>query len=157
MTSFVPYVPSETRDRVIVLVERGRHIPAIKLVREATGAGLKEAKEYVDVLKGVVFARAVPPDVQAKVHALLAERRPKEAARLVRKGTGLDSKAAKDYVKALREGRLPTVSQGGPSGVPSDRVREFKHAGDLESAVALACAETGMGRDEALRFVHALG
>jgi hypothetical protein len=38
----------------------------------------------------------------------------------------------------------------------SDRVRAFKHAGDYESAVAIVCAETGMGRDEAARFVEAL-
>ncbi|MFF9688466.1 hypothetical protein [Streptomyces sp. NPDC014623] len=37
---------------VAALVRAGREIPAIKKYREATGAGLLEAKEAVDRLKG---------------------------------------------------------------------------------------------------------
>ena len=56
---------------------------------------------------------------------------------------------------AVRHGLVhPTALDGG--GMLSDRVRAFKHAGDYESAVAMVCAETGMGRDEAARFVEAL-
>ena len=156
MKSSVPYVLPEARERVIELVGKGHYIPAIKLVREVSGAGLKEAKEYVDALRGESFAKAVPSDVQAKARALIAEGKWKEAVKLVRKDIGLDRRAAKDYVDAVREGRLPMMPQGGPPGMLSERVRAFKHAGDFESAVALVCAETGMGRDEAHRFVDAL-
>ncbi|WP_131103161.1 ribosomal protein L7/L12 [Ornithinimicrobium sufpigmenti] len=33
------------------LVVQGKHIPAIKAYREATGAGLKEAKDAIDALR----------------------------------------------------------------------------------------------------------
>ncbi|WP_433462131.1 ribosomal protein L7/L12 [Spirillospora sp. CA-128828] len=152
MKSSVPYVLPEARERVIELVSRGQYLPAIKLVREATGAGLKEAKEYVDGLKGEAFGRVVPPEVQAKARALIADGRWKDAAKLVRRDTGLGLRASKDYVDAVREGRMPPQ----PGAVLSDRVRAFKAAGDHESAIALVRAETGMQWDEAQRFVDAL-
>ncbi|MFG2085175.1 MULTISPECIES: ribosomal protein L7/L12 [unclassified Spirillospora] len=155
MKSSVPHVHPEARERVIELVRRGKYIPAIKFVREATGAGLKEAKEYVDGLRAEAFDRMVPPEIQARARALIIGGRKKDAAKLVRKYIGLDARAAKDYVRALQMGH-PSTPPAAPHGVLSDRVRAFKHAGDYESAVALVCAETGMGRDEAQRFVDAL-
>jgi ribosomal protein L7/L12 len=149
------YILPEARERVAELVAKEQYIPAIKLVREVTGLGLKEAKEYVDGLKGEVFARRVPPEVQGRVRALLAEGKVKPAAALVRVETGLGKRGAKDYVDAVRQGLVPAPARDG-SGMLSDRVRAFKHAGDYESAVAIVCAETGMGRDEAARFVEAL-
>lgn len=162
MKSSAHHLPPESRETVIAMVAKGQYIPAIKLVREITGMGLKPAKDYVDGLKGEAFARMVPVDVQAKARALIADGRPKDAVRLVREDIGLGSRAAKDFVDAIRMGRVPTMPlQPGGSAVPtgamlSDRVRAFKHAGDHESAIALVCAETGMSRDEAHRFVDAL-
>nr|WP_165970632.1 ribosomal protein L7/L12 [Actinomadura sp. 6K520] len=152
MKSSVPYLLPEGREEVLELIGKGRYIPAIKLVREITGLGLKEAKDYVDGLKGEAYARVVPPGAQGRARALIAEGRPKAAVKLIRTELGLDSRAAKDYVKSLQGGRL-TVA---PAGMLSDRVRAFKQAGDHESAIAAVCAETGMGRDEAWRFVEAI-
>ncbi|NVI88496.1 ribosomal protein L7/L12 [Actinomadura sp. BRA 177] len=149
------YILPEARERVVELVAKEQYIPAIKLVREVTGLGLKEAKEYVDGMKGEIFAQRVPPEVQGKVRALLAEGKVKPAAALVRVETGLGKRGAKDYVDAVRQGLVHAPAHDG-SGMLSDRVRAFKHAGDYESAVAIVCAETGMGRDEAARFVEAL-
>jgi ribosomal protein L7/L12 len=151
----VPYLLPEAREQVVALVSRGQNIPAIKLVREVTGAGLLEAKEYVDGLKGEALGRVVPPEVQAKARVMIAEGRWKDAAKLVRKETGMKLKTAKDYVDAVREGRGP-AQPGQVSGVLSDRVRAFKLAGDHEAAITLVCAETGMRRDEAQHFVDAL-
>ena len=51
-----PAAPIELDDArlatVLRLLDDGRKIEAIKLVREASGAGLKEAKAYVDALEG---------------------------------------------------------------------------------------------------------
>ncbi|GAA0551762.1 ribosomal protein L7/L12 [Actinomadura livida] len=152
MKSSVPYLLPEGRERVLSMIGKGQYIPAIKLVREVTGLGLKEAKEYVDGLKGEAFARVVPPETQGKAQALIAQGSPKDAVKLIRRELGLDSRAAKDYVKALQGGHLIIA----PGGMLSDRVRAFKQAGDHESAIALVCAETGMRRDEALRFVEAI-
>ncbi|GAA4225252.1 hypothetical protein GCM10022254_06780 [Actinomadura meridiana] len=179
MKSPAPPMSPEAYEMIIVLIGKGQDIQAIKTVREITGLGLKKAKDLVDGMKGEAFARAVPIDVQAKARALIAEGRPKDAVRLVREDIGLGSRAAKDFVDALMMGRVPTMplpdrAPGTPMGpapghaglapasaVPtgatlSDRVRAFKYAGDHESAVALVCAETGMNRDEAHRFVDAV-
>ncbi|WP_205718582.1 ribosomal protein L7/L12 [Actinomadura sp. WMMA1423] len=151
----VPYVIPEARERAIALVADGDMIPAIKLIRQATGLGLKEAKEYVDGLKGEAYARTVPFDVQAKARALLAEGRGKDAAKLVHRETSLGMRAAKDYVTAVQEGWVPAEPHT-ERPLLSDRVRAFKAAGDHESAIAVVCAETGMHRGEAQRFVEAL-
>jgi hypothetical protein len=51
-----PAAPIELDDArlatVLRLLDDGRKIEAIKLVREASGAGLREAKGYVDTLEG---------------------------------------------------------------------------------------------------------
>ncbi|WP_067797741.1 ribosomal protein L7/L12 [Actinomadura formosensis] len=154
-SSSVQYLLPEAHARVAELVAEQRYIQAIKLVREVTGAGLAEAKEYVDGMKGEIFARRVPPEVQARARAMIAEGKVKPAIKMVRVETELGLQAAKDYVHALREGRVHAPPPGGHA-VLSDRVRAFKYSGDHESAIALVCAETGMRRDEAARFVEAI-
>ncbi|GAA4363501.1 hypothetical protein GCM10023088_06430 [Actinomadura verrucosospora] len=155
MKPFVLYVMPEARARAVALVAEGDMIPAVRLIRQATGLGLKEAKDYVDGLKGEAYARTVPADVQAKARAMIAEGRWKDAAKFVRQETSLGLRAAKDYVDAVRAGLIP-VEPPVDRPMLSDRVRAFKTAGDLGSAIALVCAETGMRRDEALRFIEAL-
>lgn len=165
-----PYLVPETRERVLMLVGNGKYIHAIKVVRELTGLGLKDAKDYVDSLKSEAYARAIPPDVQGRARGLLAEGRRKDAVKMVRRETGLDSRGAKDFIGDLESGRLPVAAPAAPPGAPpmapeggwasgalSDRVRAMKSLGDHESAIAVVRAETGMSRDEARRFVEALG
>jgi len=43
-------VPPEIRAEALALTLAGRKIDAIKLVREATGCGLRESKDYVEAL-----------------------------------------------------------------------------------------------------------
>ncbi|MBN1875072.1 MAG: ribosomal protein L7/L12 [Anaerolineae bacterium] len=47
LTGLTPAVMAKVQD----LLSHHHHIEAIKLVREATGWGLKESKEYVETLK----------------------------------------------------------------------------------------------------------
>ena len=47
----LPGLTAEMRAEVERMVRVGQVIPAIKLVREATGLGLKEAKEIVDRMR----------------------------------------------------------------------------------------------------------
>ncbi|MFB4311215.1 ribosomal protein L7/L12 [Actinomadura sp. GTD37] len=150
----VRHIRPEDRERVVEMVAEERYIPAVKLVREVTGLGLKEAKEYVDALKGEALAARVPPEVRERALGLIAAGGTRPAAKMVRAEAGLGSRAAKDYVDALRDGRVARPVAGG--GTLSDRVRAFKDAGDHASALALVCAETGMSREEAARFVDAL-
>lgn len=96
------------------LLGRGRKIEAIKLVRERTGLGLKDAKELVERLEsggetGEIQAgtRAGLPDADlGEVRRALGQGRKIEAIKLVRERTGMGLKEAKDFVESLdRRGR----------------------------------------------------
>lgn len=105
---------------------------------------------------------AVPADLQLRVRMLLGRDRPIQAIKEVREATGLNLKEAKGVVDALRSGPLPeSPAGGGPSvaggpGSLAERARNLRDGGDLASAVALVCAESGMTQHEAERFVAVL-
>jgi len=89
------------------LVAHGNKIQAIKRVRELTGLGLKEAKDYVDRLPaGSPLAYAAPqpavsvPDaaLEQEVRQLLMRSQKIQAVKRVRELTGLGLKESKDYV-----------------------------------------------------------
>jgi ribosomal protein L7/L12 len=86
---------------------RGQQIEAIRLLREATGLGLKEAKDAIDAhLRGESvmlppaggMAEATPPDVLEA----LQQGDKIEAVRRMRAHTGLDLKASKERVDVLQ-------------------------------------------------------
>jgi len=102
------------------LAAEGNKIEAIKAVREHTGLGLKEAKDYVEAIPNVVpLANFVQPQaavdkadgeaMRQEAIALKAQNKAIEAIKLVRERTGLGLKEAKDYVDALQ---VPTPQQG---------------------------------------------
>lgn len=109
-----PVQSSELLDRVRNALARKNKIEAIKLVREQTGLGLKEAKDYVDALER---GQSVPPlptqsmpkpkldqhELHRQVHGLLQANQKIDAIKLVREQTGLGLKEAKDYVDALEK------------------------------------------------------
>jgi ribosomal protein L7/L12 len=105
-------------DQVRKLVAGGRLIDAIKLYREATGLGLKEAKEAIDrcaaggPLEPEIAARdAVQAVMQidGEIKKLLAAGRKIEAIKVLRHRSGVDLKTAKDIIDSkeadLRRGR----------------------------------------------------
>ncbi len=86
---------------VYFLLARGRKIEAIKMVRELTEMGLKEAKDYVDSL-----ARSRSPDasketLEFEARELLAQGRKIEAIKKVMVLTAMGLKEAKDFVDSL--------------------------------------------------------
>jgi Ribosomal protein L7/L12 C-terminal domain len=102
---------------------------------------------------------AVPAALQTRVRVLLGENKPILAVKEVRQATGLGLKEAKQIVDALRSGPLPEPGPyppGGPGSV-AERARQVRDTGDFAGAVALVQAETGMGAEDAKRFVAALG
>jgi ribosomal protein L7/L12 len=105
--------PDGDRD-LRVLLASGQKIQAIKLVRELTGIGLKEAKDYVESLPpaslepdvgsaNVEASSAGTPsqDIEAELRALLAAGNKIAAIKRVRELTGMGLKAAKDFVDSL--------------------------------------------------------
>jgi ribosomal protein L7/L12 len=93
------------------LLAQGQQIEAIKLVRQKTNWGLKEARDYVNQLArqqpsglspGTVQSPLpLPTSVQLKVQQLLANGQKIAAIKLVRQSTGWSLSAAKDYVEQL--------------------------------------------------------
>jgi large subunit ribosomal protein L7/L12 len=95
--------------QVILLVERGQMIAAIKLYRERTGTGLAEAKSAVEALAaGQPIERRNPEvdgisldSLEGQVLVLLRARRKIEAIKIYRERTGVGLKEAKDAVEGL--------------------------------------------------------
>jgi ribosomal protein L7/L12 len=103
----------EALDQVRKLVAAGRNIDAIKLLREVTGLGLKEAKEAVDrcaqggsldVTVDMAAQRAAlhgAAQADGEIRALLESGRKIDAIKLMRERSGLDLATAKDIVDSM--------------------------------------------------------
>ncbi|MGO9115172.1 MAG: hypothetical protein ACLP9L_38665 [Thermoguttaceae bacterium] len=105
----VPQQPDSLEGQILLLMKAGRKIEAIKLYRQETGNGLKEAKDAVEALaegKGLVresldAASLNPTSLEGQVLALMQRQKKIEAIILYRKQTGAGLKQAKDAVEAL--------------------------------------------------------
>ena len=109
-----PQLTGDVEADARALLAQNKKIHAIKRVRELTGLGLKEAKDYVDALEAgarpeappTMIGLAEPPAldmaaVDAEARELLARGNTIQAIKLVRQRTGLGLKEAKDYVEGL--------------------------------------------------------
>ena len=108
-------VAADAEQELQELVARGNKIAAIKRVRELTGLGLKEAKDYVEALVANPgeppqsslptverpAAAEIASEVDAELRALLARGNKIGAVKRVRELTGWGLKEAKDYVDSL--------------------------------------------------------
>lgn len=95
-------------ERIAELIEQGRKIEAIKLLRENTGIGLAEAKAQIEQLSAEATGQVppaertgldksgLPEDVLALAHA----GRKIEAIKVLRERTGLGLKEAKERIEA---------------------------------------------------------
>ncbi len=107
-------------DRLGDLIRQGRTLEAIKVYREQTGAGLKEAKEAVEALAS---GNSVPPTstspepangLQHDVLVLLRAGQKIAAIKLYRDKTGSGLAEAKNAVEALaRQNGLPEMARSG--------------------------------------------
>ncbi|MFT4260483.1 ribosomal protein L7/L12 [Microbacterium sp.] len=119
-TTAVPVIRSALRTlspeaaaEISRLIAVGRRIEAIKVYREHTSVGLKEAKDAVEAwpASSVPYAPSVPApiagrmlsaSVSAEIDGLLAVGRKIEAIKVYREHTGVGLKEAKDAVEAWR-------------------------------------------------------
>lgn len=98
----------DINDRVRLLMQRGRKIDAIKLVRTVTNWGLKEAKDYIDHHPDVApLPIAERGPVKQHLKQLLADRRHMDAIHLVQRRTGMTVMEAKDYLEQTFDCDLP--------------------------------------------------
>jgi hypothetical protein len=106
-------------DAVRQLVSEGQKIEAIKLVREQTGLGLKEAKDAVEAIERgesplltlhtTVVAHGVSGVDLDEINELLLQDKKIEAIKLYREQTGVGLKEAKDAIKAIEATGWPPL------------------------------------------------
>jgi ribosomal protein L7/L12 len=111
---------------VAAALARGNKIEAIKLLRQATGLGLAEAKHVIDAVSaidGTVDAMATRPThnpTLADVTAALQAGKKIEAIRLYREFAGVGLKEAKDAVVQMDQMTPPSAAA--PDGLSPGQV-----------------------------------
>ena len=108
--------------QVLDALQRGNTVEAIKLLRESTGLGLKEAKDIIDRhLRGdpvsVAAAASADPLPLPVVEALQRGNRI-EAIKLLRESTGMDLRDAHDAVEKFRRSTAADATGLAPGEVP---------------------------------------
>ncbi len=105
--------PTDLVAEVMALLAARQQIEAVKRVREVTGWGLKESKDYVDAIErdpqnvpplptlapDFIPATGLTPEVNAEIRQLMARNQKIEAVKRVREATGWGLKESKDYVE----------------------------------------------------------
>lgn len=152
------------------LLGSGNKIQAIKMVRDQTGLGLKEAKEYVDALEGNPHAdptalagpialSSTTADAAAdpEVRSLLVQGNNIQAIKRIRDLTGMGLREAKDLADTLERSPL-RVAAAPPAGSPSDptsdpEVRALVAQGKTIQAIKRIRELSGLGLKEAKDLV----
>jgi ribosomal protein L7/L12 len=129
------------------LVLAGKKIEAIKLVREQTGLGLKEAKDAVEAIERgetpelTLRATAITHGVSGidldQINELLLQNKKIEAIKLYREQTGLGLKEAKDAVEAIEATGWPPTP-GDPAQIVKSTVSRPPRT-KMSSAGCLSC------------------
>ncbi len=102
-------------------LQRGNKLEAIKLLRDATGLGLKEAKDALESAQAGTD-RATPlkghsSPMSAQVNAAIEQGNKLEAIKLFREQNGVGLKEAKDAIDAAFEGRQTMAADASPGAV----------------------------------------
>jgi ribosomal protein L7/L12 len=139
--------PYRLSQDVLEAISRGEKIMAIKLLREQTGLGLKEAKDLVEwhMARAVQSVTSTPARVPysgglpAGVQEALAAGNKIEAIKRFREQTGVGLKEAKDAVERLEQVGQQVIAASGmtqpartpplsPATMPSSEVTHSKTA-----------------------------
>jgi ribosomal protein L7/L12 len=146
-------------------IQADRKINAIKLYREFTGLGLKEAKDAVDaMMSGKMPTQVVVErpynfgggDMMDKIQRELQAGRKINAIKLYREMTGLGLKEAKDAIDAMEHGQMPSATSPQISGDVMGQVEQELRAGRKINAVKLYREAHGVGLKEAKDAVDAM-
>ncbi len=166
--------PAALEEQVSSLARAGNKIEAIKRYREATGVGLKEAKDAVEALargeplmaaaQPAWSAPAAPTDLEAEIRALTLEGNKLAAIARYRAATGLSLLEAKNAVEALEHGQalpLPKAAQPGElppivTNVLEEQIAHLLRQGRKLDAIKIYRAATNEGLAEAKEAVEAI-
>lgn len=94
-------IPAELQSRIRTLAAQGQRIQAIKMLREATGLSLLDAKNAVDAIAAGNALPTARPDLAYRARSLAAAGRADEAVRLVATETGMSAPEATVFIRAL--------------------------------------------------------
>jgi hypothetical protein len=94
-------VPPDVQARAMWLIARRRPVEAVKVVREATGMSLKDAKGYCDALRDGKIGPPTRKPLAERVRAHLDNGDRDGAVALVRTETGMAQDEALRFVAAL--------------------------------------------------------
>lgn len=118
----MPTSPEPMPANVLQALQRGNTVEAIKLLRQTTGLGLKEAKDVIDAyLSGTPMRLEVTSSTtQLPASAVEALQRGDkiEAIKRLREQTGLGLKEAKDIVDASPHASISKGDALSPGEVP---------------------------------------
>ncbi len=158
------------------LITEQRKLDAIKHVRQMSGVGLKEAKDYVEWLTHQMGSRPDEGDWRIELAAaahdhqvldLLTQGQKIGAIKRVRELTGVGLKEAKDFVEMLEQGKIeisspppPLSSDASPTfyATPEQaaydpEVRDYLARGLKINAIKRVRELTGLGLKEAKDWV----
>ncbi len=121
--------------QITLAIGAGRKIEAIKIYREATGAGLKESKDVIDafVMEGIPNSKEepslqlglpetevsggvsnLPDDVYRQILDAIGSRRKIEAIKIYRLATGASLRESKEFVEAINSKPKPDIEKSTP-------------------------------------------
>ncbi|WP_353161128.1 ribosomal protein L7/L12 [Acinetobacter guillouiae] len=120
----MPNFNPQQRQEILLLIQQGRKVEAVKWVKDHSDLGLKEAKDYVENLTenayNFAFADTAQSDSSRDIHlqipqqdilALIQQNRKIEAIKLVMENSNLGLKDAKDFVEQLTENPNLAINQ----------------------------------------------
>lgn len=177
-----PAAPAQPSARVVLsadslakvrrILAAGNKIQAIKEVRDQTGLGLKEAKDYVDALERAPHTHVpikpdAPPsatadiDADPEVIAQLSRGNKIAAIQRVRELSGLGLRDAKDLVDALERtfqanGRPAATHIAATDATADPEVRALVAQGNKIQAIKRVRELTGLGLKEAKDLVDGM-
>jgi ribosomal protein L7/L12 len=161
-----PATSASLEESVRYWLGRGNKIEAIKVFRQATGAGLKEAKDAVEAFERgsalpEISAQPALHNTETQINQLLQAGNKIEAIKIYRQATGVGLKEAKDAVEAFERGE-PLAVSGEPVAPPlppqglNEQVRLLLQQDKKLDAIKLYREATGCGLKEARDAVESI-
>lgn len=157
----------DTKERVTMLMQQNQKVQAIKLVRSATGWGLKESKEYVEQFPNLGPLPNLQPntpsatttkafdidrhDINVRIQLLMEQHQKIRAIKLVRTVTQWGLKEAKDYVERYPDLPPLLVTISGPV---SSQIQKLLSEQKYMDAIHLVEKRTGMMTTEAKDYIE---
>ena len=131
-------------DNVADALKRGNKIEAIKLLREATGLGLKEAKDTVESADAGTYRSLAASGnslaMSKEVEAAVQQGNKLEAIKMYREENGVGLKEAKDAIEAAFEGGRTTAATVSPGEVvQTGSTLKRVAAGAVIAAITIYC------------------